>query len=240
MLRLAMPPYPSPDTPPLPQTTRWTMLEALHGKNAEEAWTWFVDRYRPYVRNILVTALQSPAHAHQAENEFWGYVYLQDPVRRADRARRFRTYLAGVVRNFARSYKRRLTSPEGSKVAQSGPATDEAVLQRELSLWTDMVVQLSMRTLREEMPKAATAIETFYGIGQEADKPTSQSTTEVAKLLQCNPAAVYQLLSRGRKRLRELIQQELMEGCSDAKEMDEELDEVLANLGRRHPGMLDA
>lgn len=216
------------------------MLDALHGKDSEQAWAWFVDRYRPYVRNILVTALQSSAHAHEAENEFWGYVYLQDPLRRADRARRFRTYLAGVVRNFARGYKRRIASPEGAKVSQSEPPTDQSVLQRELSLWTDMVVQLSLRTLREEMPKAATAIETFYGLGHAEDNPAERSTTEVAKLLQCNPPAVYQLLSRGRKRLRELIQQELMEGCADATEMREELDEVLFNLGRRHPGMLDA
>lgn len=240
MLGSNMLPLPSPDDPPLPQTTRWTMLEALHGQDSEQAWSWFVDRYRPYVRNILVTLLQSPAHAHQAENEFWGYVYLQDPVRRADRARRFRTYLAGVVRNFARSYKRRMTEPDGSKVTQSVPAADEAVLQKELSMWTDMVLQLSLRTLRVEMPKAATAVEAFYGLDQQTDTAAERSTTDVAKLLQCNPAAVYQLLSRGRTRLRELIQQELMEGCSDAKEMSEELDEVLSNLGRRHPGMLDA
>lgn len=240
MLFHTMPPLPSPETPPLPQTTRWTKLDAMHGKDADEAWKWFVDRYQPYVRNILMIVLQSPAHAHEAENEFWGYLYLQDPLRRADRARRFRSYLAGVVRNFARDYKRRIASPEGSKVSQSVPAADESMLQRELSVWTDMVVQLSLRTLRLEMPRSATAIEAFYGFGQQTGPLPRRSTTEVAKLLECNPAAVYQLLSRGRTRLRELIQQELMEGCADAEEMREELDEVLANLGSRHPGMLDA
>lgn len=172
MLGSNMLPLPSPDDPPLPQTTRWTMLEALHGQDSEQAWSWFVDRYRPYVRNILVTLLQSPAHAHQAENEFWGYVYLQDPVRRADRARRFRTYLAGVVRNFARSYKRRMTEPDGSKVTQSVPAADEAVLQKELSMWTDMVLQLSLRTLRVEMPKASTSRQTRP---RSARRPMSRS-----------------------------------------------------------------
>jgi hypothetical protein len=57
--------------------------------------------------------------------------------------------------------------------------------------------------------------------------------------LQCSPPAFYKLLSRGRQRLGELIRQELLEGCSDANEMEQELPEVMRRLGQAHPGMLE-
>lgn len=220
--------------------TRWTMVEQLHGKNPAAAWEWFVEHYRPYVRSILRAVLNASHQADEAENEFWGYLFLQDPLRRADRSRRFRTYLSGVTRNFAHAYRRKHSLPEGNEIQMHAPGTDEELAQRELSLWADTLVQLSMRKLRGEMPKAATAIEAFYGIGNsngaEAGGPCS--TSDIAARLQCSPTAVYQLLSRGRSRLKELMQRDFLEGCADATEMQAELAEVLGHLGQRHPGLV--
>lgn len=92
---------------PLNITTRWTQIDALRGDNAESAWNWFVDRYRPFVRGVLRATLQTPADAAPAEDEFWGYVYLSGAIHRADRERRFRAFLSGTVRNFARAWLRK-------------------------------------------------------------------------------------------------------------------------------------
>jgi len=37
--------------------TRWTQTGALHGPAGEQAWQWFVERYRPFVRGILGSVL---------------------------------------------------------------------------------------------------------------------------------------------------------------------------------------
>jgi RNA polymerase sigma factor (sigma-70 family) len=233
-----MPPTQDPNPPRNPQTTRWTMLDALSGQEAEAAWAWFVDRYRPYVRGILLAVLQDPEQARAAESEFWGYVYLSNAVRRADRGRRFRTFLAGIVRNFARAWRRSHTIEEGNAVDQVDRASDADLVQAELTLWTDTVVGLALRNLRDEMPKAAEALTRFYGL--QGDEGAQASTSDIAKSLQCTQQAVYQLLSRGRQRLRELIAAELMEGCSDPQEMEAELCELLRNLGQRHPGVYES
>lgn len=230
-----MPPASDPEESRNPNTTRWTMLDALAGDEADTAWAWFVERYRPYVRGILLAVLQSPEQARSAENEFWGYVFLSNAVRRADRGRRFRTYLAGIVRNFARAWRRSHAAEEGTAVTQVERASDASLVQAELTAWTDTVVALALSDLRDEMPKAAEALTRFYGL--QGGSGAQESTSEIANSLQCNAAAVYQLLSRGRQRLRELIAAELMEGCSDAQEMEAELCELLRNLGQRHPGV---
>ena len=233
-----MPPAPDPEQSRNPNTTRWTMLDALAGEEADAAWAWFVERYRPYVHGVLLAVLKSTDQAQAAENEFWGYVFLSNAVRRADRGRRFRTFLAGIVRNFARSWRRAHAAEEGNAVTQVERASDADLVQAELTAWTDTVVSLALRDLRDEMPKAAEALTRFYGL--QGGDGAQQSTTDIANSLQCNAAAVYQLLSRGRQRLRELIAAELMEGCSDAQEMEAELCELLRNLGQRHPGVYEA
>ena len=218
-----------------PQTTRWTMLDALAGEEANTAWGWFVERYRPFVHGVLLAVLKSSEQAQAAESEFWGYVYLSDAVRRADRGRRFRTFLAGIVRNFARAWRRSHETVEGNVIQAVDRPSDADLVQAELTAWTDTVVSLALRNLRDEMPKAAEALTRFYGL--QGGSGTPESTSDIANVLQYNPPAVYQLLSRGRQRLRELIAAELMEGCSDPQEMEAELCELLGNLGQRHPGV---
>jgi DNA-directed RNA polymerase specialized sigma24 family protein len=217
--------------------TRWTQIGALHSHDAEHAWQWFVGRYRPFVRGILRTLLP-PVRADAAEEEFWGYVFLSGALKRADRDRRFRAFLSGIVRNFARSWTRTKALPlaEEEKVNALHANHDHA--DPEVELWVENVIANALATLREENPVTAQAIERFYGVADTGSADTPASASEVAELLGNTTQGVYMLLYRGRKRLRFLLEEELREGCQDEAAFDEELRILLRLAGRKAPGLL--
>ncbi len=230
---------PSP-TPVAPQTTRWTRIDALYGKDKEAAWAWFIERYRAYVRGALAVQLRGLDRMQRAEEEFWGYVYLSDAIPRADRARRFRTYLAGILRNFARTFDRRDLAQSGKPLAADlEPPADAAVLAADMAVWTDTIVQLALKDLGAESPRVALAIQRFYGLAAPGEAAPPVQISALCAELQCTPGAVYQLLSRGRQRLRQLIEAELLQGCTDDRDLHDELELLLHNLGQRHPGVVE-
>jgi DNA-directed RNA polymerase specialized sigma24 family protein len=226
----------SPDSnPPVGHiTTRWSLLDALDGPEADAAWRHFVDRYRPFVRGVLQRSLASAEAAQHAEPEFWGYVYLSEAIRRADRGRRFRPFLSGIVHRFAQSWRRKQSagsSQTGSDLpAQPTPGAAEA----ELADWARNVLDLARTALAAEWPEAEAALRRFYGLG--TDTPACEAT-ELANALGTTVGGVYQLLSRGRRRLRALVEAELRDGCADGDELADEVRIFLQNLAGRHPGL---
>ena len=216
-------------------TTRWTQIGALHGPAAEQAWQWFVERYRPFVRGILGSVLGGAASS--AEAEFWGYVWLSGALQRAERGRRFRAFLSGIVRNFARTFarQRRLPIADESMVA----AVPAAAQHDELLLWVENVVANALAALTQESPATGRALASFYGLGAD-DAGQGKSASEVAALLGNTAQGVYMLLFRGRKRMRELIEGELREGCGDDEAFRDEVRALLGVAATRLPGLLAA
>ena len=216
-------------------STRWTQIGALHGQDGEQAWHWFVERYRPFVRGILGGLLGRSAAVTAAEEEFWGYVWLSGALQRAERGRRFRAFLSGIVRNFARSYarQRRLPLADEAMVAAL-PASQSA---DELRLWVENVLDNGLQSLRGESPATARALAMFYGLGEEA-AAGARSAGDIAAAVGNTAQGVYMLLFRGRKRLRELIEAELREGCGDDEAFGEEVQALLGVAAKRLPGLL--
>lgn len=229
------------DGDPAPRTaslaTRWTRIGALHGPDAEQAWHWFVERYRPFVRGILGRMLGGGAKATHAEEEFWGYVWLSGALTRTDRDRRFRAFLSGIVRNFARSHARKRGLPLADELAiEAAPARETAAA--ELTLWVDNVIANGMAELRSESPTTANAMASFYGLPGGVRPGAPMAAAEVAEATGNTAQGIYMLLFRGRKRLRALIEQELREGCQDDAAFGEELQSLLGIAASRLPGLL--
>ena len=218
--------------------TRWTQIGAMHGQNAEQAWQWFVGRYRHFVRGILGGLLGQQNRAQAAEEEFWGYVFLSGALQRADRDRRFRAFLSGIVRNFARSWARTKGLPIAAEAALEGLTDDRGGESAELSLWVENVVDNALATLRDENPTTAKALESFYGIGLASAASTPKSASDVATALGNTTQGVYMLLFRGRKRLQQLIEEELREGCQDEAAWRGELQMLLGIAATKLPGLV--
>ncbi len=218
--------------------TRWTQIGAMQGRDAEQAWQWFVGRYRHFVRGILAGMLARQDRVQAAEEEFWGYVFLSGALQRADRDRRFRAFLSGIVRNFARSWARTKGLPIAAEEALEGLAAGREATPTELTIWVENVVENAVTTLREESPTTARALESFYGIGAADGARSPKSASEVATELGNTTQGIYMLLFRGRRRLRQIVEDELREGCGDAASCRDELQMLLGVAATKLPGLV--
>ena len=222
--------------------TRWSKLEGLHGGAAQDAWRWFIERYRTYIRVGLERMIQPRQRAEEATEEIWSYLFESSVIENADRNRRFRTYLAGTIRNFAHAWMRRNSPAEVRHdrdwLASPGDPA-EAFEARDLQLWKSQVVHLALDQLAQRHPDQANAVRWFYGLPDTPDleSPTLQPATEIATRLGVQVNAVHQVLFRGRKRLRTCIENELRETVTNRDDLDEELRIVYEALEREHPGL---
>ena len=222
--------------------TRWSMLEGLHGGAAQDAWRWFIERYRTYIRIGLERMIQPRQRAEEATEEIWSYLFESSVIENADRTRRFRTYLAGTVRNFAYAWMRRNSTSEvrhdrDALASPDDPA--ELVEAQDLRLWKSQVVHLALDQLAQRHSDQAKAVRWFYGLPDTPDTAPStlQSATEIATQLGIQVNAVHQVLFRGRKRLRTCIENELRETVTNRDDLDEELRIVYEVMEREHPGL---
>ncbi|MCA8949261.1 MAG: sigma-70 family RNA polymerase sigma factor [Planctomycetes bacterium] len=214
--------------------TRWSMLDRLHGSDAAPAWSWFVERYRPAITATLEHWL-GPARAHEIGDGFWGYLFDGGVLQRADRSRRFRHFLWGIARMYAR--KHLVPGREASLPAEAGldaEARVESAESAEMRLWSARVLQLAIEAVRRDHPDDARAIELFYGLGDR----DPVSAPELARLLDRKIGALHVLLHRARHRLRDRVVAELRETVRESGELDEEIALILASVQRDHPGLV--
>lgn len=219
--------------------TRWSRIHRLHDDGAEEAWRWFIDRYDPEIRAMLRRRVPMRLVAH-AESEFWGYLYVSRAVTRAESDRRFRPYLAGVVRNFARSWLRRHDEPSMPEdVLELIPASGNRDLeQEELRAWARHTVMLGLDSMTATYPTQANVLRWFYGLPDASGPQTPVPVTEIAARIGKNIAAVHQDLTRGRLRLRNCIEQELRDQSGSAAEWQAEMQLIFGALAAERPGLI--
>ncbi len=218
-------------------TTRWSHIASLSGDNRDAAWKWFVERYKPFVRGLIGLGVHSPRLRQAAEDDFWGYVYLSRSVERADRERRFRSYLSGVVRNFIKSWLRTHGPVDNSDTTARGTVAPPE-FDAELRLWADNLLEIGMRELAAEHPRYASVLALFYGLSIDGGSNAPMPASKVAEKLTCTTEAVYMMLVRARERLRVLIERELRRSTSDESSLREELVTLLNAMAEGHPGIV--
>lgn len=211
------------------------------GSELAEAWAWFIDRYKPAIRNLLRRRL-GRQRADEAEAQFWGYLYDSRVFQRLDQGRQFRRYLFGVVVNFAHSFVRgdgrRLPANcelEVDPTVQMEPAVE----QQELHAWASHLLQLALDDLAREFPEQVQTLRWYYGL-QAADgsRQPPLSVAAIVQRLGSNQALVHQHLSRGRVRLRQRLEADIRETVADRDGLAEELQTVLGALSTQAPGLL--
>ncbi|MEM7198947.1 MAG: hypothetical protein AAF628_01690 [Planctomycetota bacterium] len=204
--------------------TRWSRLERLDSSSAGEAgetWEWFARAYEPFVRNLL-RLLRCP-DADDAAREFWTYLFeRRDRLTAADRGRRFRPFLTGFVRNFARERLR------GSRVDGAAPLVEEpadtAMGEHELHLWAHTVLQFSLDQVERTRARRGVALRLFYGIAAEpGERAKRHSIAELAEGLGLSASTVSPLLTEARGLLRVAIERHLRETVTTADDLADEL-----------------
>ena len=216
------------------------MLDRLRGSEAEDAWRWFIERYRPFVRSCLRRMMRDAGRAAAAEEEIWSYLFTSEVFEKADRSRRFRSYLAGTVRHFVLEWLRGDSAPRATLNDAPEPhAGVELPEDQEIKLWARHVMRLAFDDLEKRHPDDARVLRLFYGVDPSEDGidfVDPQPASAIAKQLEIQPNGVHQILHRGRKRLRANVEAEIKETVRDADELAEELELMVAAMGEA-PGL---
>lgn len=224
------------------QATQWSQLEKLHSDDAADSWRWFIRRYQAYVAAVLRRLIWRPEDVEAATTEFWGYLFSSRALERADRSGRFRSFLSGVLRNYAGAWlrgnaPRPTLGEQDAKVAlPAGLAESE-----ELSLWAQQILHLGLERLGREYPAEEKALRLFYGLSESpgGESRVPMRATAIAVELGCQANAMYQTLFRARSRLRDCIAVEVAATIGAPSDLQHELSLLTAAVGRAAPGIVD-
>jgi RNA polymerase sigma-70 factor (ECF subfamily) len=246
-----------PPQPPATRSTRWSRLEALRGPDAEAAWGWFQKRYQAFVADILAAMFRSRRLAEDATEEFWGYLFQHRIDERADRGRRFRTYLSGVVRRFGLDWRDRQQSRDGLVDLASAEHgnLDTPAEDVEMHLFTRSLVLNALHRMesgadvdgqvdaRRADAISARTLRLFYGIPDRLgdELPAPRKSSEVARELglELTDNAINVRLHRARRSFRELVVNEVRHTVPDEAQFVDELRLVLESIGRLARGLVE-
>jgi DNA-directed RNA polymerase specialized sigma24 family protein len=226
---------------PIAASTRWSAISLLHDGKADDSWDWFIRRYRGYVAAVLRHLGLRADLVAAATEEFWSYLYSSRAVERADRNGRFRSFLSGVVRNFARSWRRERDhhgAVPGEDALDDVPALQVDV---DLELWATQILHLGLARLGREHGDDERVLRWFYGVPDEVggDNPPRVRATEIAERIGCSANAMHQTLFRARNRLRASIEAEIATTIGSSPDLREELLLLLGAVERTRPGLVD-
>lgn len=244
-------------TPPDSLLTRWSKIDQMQAKDSEAAWQWFLDRYRSFVIGVLAKMLRSRPRGEQAAGEFWGYFFQYRLYAKADRTRRFRSFLAAVVRNFGKDWSRRTHVPQSPDPEAQSPepgVLDVVSEDEEVRIYARTLIHNALHRLatgqdREGKPGGRAAstescriLRLFYGIPERPEDPplepmkASQIIRDLGITLDAN--AVHKRLHDTRVRFREILIDEVRETVPTNSELQEELGLIFAAIQQVARGLV--
>ncbi|HEX6810869.1 MAG TPA: sigma-70 family RNA polymerase sigma factor [Planctomycetota bacterium] len=207
-----------------------------------DGWSWFIRRYTGYVNAVLRNAGLRSEDATTAAEEFWSYLYSSRAVERADPHCRFRSFLSGIVRNYAKSWRRE-HKRNGSVDAADGTleAVHDVRDEVDIELWAAQVLHLGLARLARSHANDERVLRLFYGLPAEVggDSQPPLRATEIANRLGATPNTVYQMLFRARHRLRQCIEKEIATTVDNSPDLVDERRLLLGAVVRTRPGLLD-
>lgn len=218
--------------------TKWSRLSELDGDQAEDAWKWFVRRYRTFVEAWLRTRRHPDPVA--GADEFWSYFFARDAIRKADRDRRFRPYLTGWIRNFARESTRRpRDTPTELGQISSSDESDPALEREEQRLWAHAILHRSLDAVENAKTKRGAALRLFYGIGSNPGENAEKcSVPEVAEALGMAVTSISPLLTEARKLLKQTIERDIRETVSRSDDLRDEIEQMIDSMHEDYAGVV--
>lgn len=214
-------------------TTQWSVI--LRGQDsqaeARAALESICTHYRQPVLGYIREHGFGAADAEDLTQEFFARLLEQRWYSRADPQRgRFRTFMLSVLRHFlANEWASRAAGKRGGQLKRVefneaiAVAGADASPEREFNrLWMLTVVDRARRRLEEEVRQGdrETLFRALSGFLTEA--PEAHDYAEVAQALDLKPNTVAVHVHRLRRRLRELIRDELAQTVCDARSLDAE------------------
>jgi RNA polymerase sigma factor (sigma-70 family) len=242
---------PEPDAAYSPDSwggeTDWNLIREVSGgsgANRDHAWMQLVERYRIPVRRVLRRLLRDDPASDDAANDFFSYLFQKEIMSKIDPGQgRFRCYIQGVMKNYARSWRRSSVMPRAQgdgtaidvaeiDVAADGQAAD---FEREEELvWAEAVLEHAIERLARDAKDYADLLVRFYGLGGM----TPVSGDKLAREKNVTDNALHVTLHRARGKLHAALLDELRPMVSTREELVLERQLLVARLIAAHPGLL--
>ncbi|TAH37399.1 MAG: sigma-70 family RNA polymerase sigma factor [Planctomycetota bacterium] len=237
--------------PPNPETvsavwgppTSWSLIRQAAGNAAEDrtqlAWEELVDRYRAPAEKSLRRMIRNHPDTEEIVHDFFAYLYEKRLLPKADpKLGKFRCFIQGVIRNFARQRLRanRSWSHAGENVPEPGvlPGSPEFERLEELE-WANGVLHNAVGRLLKAQPRDAELLLRCYGVAPFPETPRQALCQETGLTMNALNVAVH----RARERLRTLVIDEIRQTVATAGDMEEEVQLVCERLIGAHPGLMD-
>ncbi len=195
--------------------TRWSRLNRLDKQKDESSWEWFIARYRPYVASLLRRRLGASS-GDDATDQFWGHLVEKEILQKADRSKRFRTFLNGVIRYYVLEWRRSVGSVD--RLQDDPVAIDDSVEDLEAHVWAATLVANALKFLRNDDARSHSILTAFYGLGTEEKRDASA----IAREHGMKPNAVHQAIRRAKVGFAGILDREIRETVCTAADFDDE------------------
>lgn len=208
------------------QTTIWTSIR-LAKSGQPDGLEYFLRKYREPVVSFIRRRGHSPEDAEDLAQEVFMLVLREGLLARAEQSRgRFRSFLLGVVKNVLRNAGRiRGAAKRGggrdalsldALVGDVGDLLQAPERDEEFDrAWMQQLVRLALARLRTSHPRCHEAME------MHLDAHLTYS--EIGQRLGLQPKQVDNLLQQARRRLGDLVREEIAATCSSGEEFDSEI-----------------
>lgn len=228
-------------------TTRWSIVRAAGADDAarEGALAWLCDAYWFPLYAYLRRKGNAEEDARDLVQSFFAHLLEKDALAGlSPEAGKFRAFMLASLKNFAANERARATAEKrrATNAAFTVSLDDaEEIYKREASnelnaeelyekRWALAVVVAATTRLRAEFAQAGRA-EVFEVLQQYLVGESDASYAETAERLGMNEGAVKTAIHRLRKRLGNVLREEVAETVADPSQVDAELRYLLSVLG---------
>jgi RNA polymerase sigma factor (sigma-70 family) len=222
--------------------TRWSLVKQARGESpqARAALSELCAIYHAPVHAFVKHWCHDPNATDDLTQAFFARVLDGGALNGADAQRgRFRTYLFGAVKHFITTQRRNASTLKRGGAASHVPDTEAQEVADPRTLppdeefdraWACAVLDRALVQLRTELAhegreKVFNALKPWL-----AGTASHGETAGAARTLGVTETAVRVLLSRLRKRMRELVRSELAQTLADGADVDAELQHLAAAL----------
>ncbi len=223
--------------------TDWSLIDKVAGRvphaDRERAWRDLVARYKRPVLRSLKRQLRDEPSAEEAADEFFSYLFQKHVLFKVDPHQgRFRCYIQGVIRRYAKSWRRSAAASSAADIDAVDVSANEssADIEREEELaWAEAVLEHALERTAQDSPRDAELLSRAYGL----HGATVVSREDLARERNINANAMHVAMHRARSRLYDALMAELRPMVATKADLDAEKDLLVARLLDAHPGILE-
>lgn len=220
------------------KTTRWSLVRrAAHRVDvdaANQALTELVHAYRDAIHACLRRRLRGHPRVEDAENGFFGWLLERNVLSKLNEDRKFRAGMQRAIDYYVLEWRRtdKIMSRDSTEIPEPEEPEwrDDPEDERD---WASALLERALERLAGSSERGMELLEKRYGLRGRSEL----SPKELEAATGSNANAINQSVDRARRRLRELLLEELEDMTASKADFEEERDWLVQRLLESHPAL---